>query len=353
MKFLSIIGTRPQYIKLSAIQHAFDFKNLNHFYLDSGQHYDSDLSTQIVQDLALPNAVKILSPGAGKPFQQIANLLMQISLALEEIHPDYVLVYGDTNTTLAASLSCSKLNIPFAHIEAGLRSFNRKNQEEKNRLVVDHLADLLFAPTMRAQNNLHNEGLSEKTILVGDVMVDVLYQGFPYGHPGALKDFSLAPKSYYVATLHRAENVDSKNFLKDVVNEFSKVTKKIILFAHPRLEKNMRGFDLGWPQNIIKLPPVSHTEILKWVAHSSGVITDSGGLQKEAFLLKIPCTTLRTETEWTETLDNGWNVLLPRALNLNNVLNRIVEPAQINPYGSGDSALRIVEFLEKTLMNGQ
>ena len=351
MKFLSIVGTRPQYIKLSAIQRAFDTKKIQHFYIDSGQHYDPELSSKIVKDLYLPDANKILKPGFGKPTEQIANLLIQISEALDELKPQYVLVYGDTNTTLAAAISCAKLNIPFAHVEAGLRSFNLNNQEEKNRLVVDHLANILFAPTEQSEINLQNEGLGNRTRLVGDVMVDVLYRGLPYSLPAELQKYEIRPNSFYIATLHRAENVDSKKFLTKVMMQFSEVEKKIILFAHPRLEKKMNEFGLEWSGNILKLPPVTHTEILKWMSHSCGLITDSGGLQKEAFLLKIPCTTLRSETEWTETLSNNWNILLPEADDLNAILKREVTPTAINPFGDGHAADNIVSYVQEISQN--
>jgi UDP-N-acetylglucosamine 2-epimerase (non-hydrolysing) len=351
MNFLSIIGTRPQYIKYAAIQRAFKLVGIEHDYIDSGQHYDIELSANVARDLGIPRALSILAPGNGEPLEQISNLLVQISEQLDRYKPKMVLVYGDTNTTLAAAIACVKKGIKFAHIEAGLRSRNRENQEERNRILVDHVADLLLAPTKNAVQNLIDEGLGGRTKLVGDVMVDVLRQGAPYILPRNFSYHSIKEFDFYVGTFHRAENVDSKETLTQIIRALSEVDRKIVLFAHPRLEKNMQLFGLEFPKNTLKLPPVSHSEILSWIKFSNGLITDSGGLQKEAFILRVPCTTLRHETEWVETLADGWNVLVQRPSDLAKLVKRIPTPTESNPFGDGQAGSNIVSLLQETLNN--
>jgi len=345
MDFLSVIGTRPQYIKYAAIHRAFKKKGIEHSHIDSGQHYDNELSLNIANDLKIPKALKTLSPGNGEPLEQIANLLVQLSRELIKFEPKIVLVYGDTNTTLAAAIVCMKLGIRFAHIEAGLRSHRSGNQEERNRILVDHGADILFAPTTSAIQNLIDEGLQEKANLVGDVMVDVLMQGEPYLLPGNFSKLSIKEFEFYVATFHRAENVDSKEILTQIMNALAGIDKQIVLFAHPRLEKQMQLFGLDFPKNIIKLPPVPHSEILSWISHSKGLITDSGGLQKESFILGIPCTTLRQETEWVETLVDDCNVLVQRPSDLAKSIQRTPSPTQTKPFGNGQAGSKIVSLL--------
>jgi UDP-N-acetylglucosamine 2-epimerase (non-hydrolysing) len=347
--FLSVIGTRPQYIKFAAIQRAFRKRSIEHDYIDSGQHYNPELSAGIVSDLGLLPALKVLNPGTGHPLAQISNLLVQLDETLDKYQPRIVLVYGDTNTTLAAALSCVKKDIKFCHIEAGLRSYNGSNQEERNRILVDHSADILFAPTENSVQNLKFEGLENRTCYVGDVMVDILLQGEPYNFPAHSTSMKLKQGEYFVATFHRAENVDSEVNLRRTVKALSQVQGKIVLFAHPRLVKQMAIFGISFPKNVTVLTPVTHSQILSWIKHSNGLITDSGGLQKEAFILRVPCVTMRAETEWPETLVNGWNMLIPDLEDLGVALNRKPKEIYVNPFGDGQAGLKIVDKLQNFL----
>jgi len=347
--FLSVIGTRPQYIKFAAVQRAFKVQNIDHGYIDSGQHYDPELSSNIINELGLPPALKILNPGNGEPLRQVSNLLVQLDSVLDEYQPKIVIVYGDTNTTLASALACVKKDIKFCHVEAGLRSYNRNNQEERNRVFVDHGADILFAPTEISVENLKREGLGSRTRYVGDVMVDVLQQGEPYALPEQLTTMQLRPKEYFVATFHRAENVDSQANLRKIMKGLSEVEENIVLFAHPRLNKQIRKFNLEYPNNVIVLAPVNHSQILSWIKHSKGLITDSGGLQKEAFILRTPCVTIRSETEWPETLTNEWNLLISDLRYLNSALLRKPKELDLHPFGNGQAGANIVRELQKII----
>jgi len=336
---------------LAAIVRAFAESGVKHEYIDSGQHYDAGLSADLVKELRLPNALAVLNPGTGNPVSQISKLMVQLETVIEQYNPKFVLVYGDTNTTLSASIACTKMGIKFAHIEAGLRSFNFEGQEERNRIIVDHSADILFAPTQNAKNNLIQEGLVSRTFLVGDVMVDVLEQGKPYGKPTNFYWDRLAEEDFYVATFHRAENVDNPQQLAHIVTALSKIEQEIILFAHPRLTKQLQNYKIKLPKNVVMLPPAEHSEILKWISHSKGLITDSGGLQKEAFILQIPCTTFRNETEWVETLTDQWNILIPDISSFDHMPDRKPKVTNVNPFGDGQAGKRIVETLTKNFLD--
>jgi UDP-N-acetylglucosamine 2-epimerase (non-hydrolysing) len=259
-----------------------------------------------------------------------------------------VLVYGDTNSTVAGALAGVKLHLPVAHLEAGLRSFNRRMPEEHNRVLTDHAADLLLAPTQVAMDHLAREGLAARSVLVGDVMTDVCLRvrDAVAGSPPELPD-GVAPGGYVVATIHRAENTDDPARLAAVVGALAALDLPVLLLAHPRLVARCTEQGLALEQGALRTrPPLNYPEMVRAVVHSRGVVTDSGGLQKEAFLLGVPCTTLRTETEWVETLDGGWNVLDP---DLTRVAAAAARPVPTTPrgtpYGAGDAAPKVVAEL--------
>jgi UDP-N-acetylglucosamine 2-epimerase (non-hydrolysing) len=276
---------------------------------------------------------------------------------LEEVmlehRPDWVLVYGDTNSTLAAAVAAVKIHLPLAHLEAGLRSFNRRMPEEHNRVLTDHAADLLLAPTQVAVDHLADEGLAPRTELVGDVMTDVCYRvRDAVLARGAAPVAGLAPSSYVVSTIHRAENTDDPDRLAAVVAALAGSPVPVLLLAHPRLKARCAefGIDLG-AGSIVVADPLPYPEMVGAVLGSRGVVTDSGGLQKEAYLLERPCTTLRTETEWVETLEDGWNVLRPDLDGLADVIDRDLTGApHREPYGTGDAAARVESALRAHLV---
>ena len=348
MDFLSIIGTRPQFIKLAPISHAFERRNISHSYIDSGQHYDRNLSRYFIDNFSLNEPLKILDPGKTSPLNQIANWLIQMADEIVKYRPKHVLVYGDTNTAVAASIVCMKLGISFSHIEAGLRSGNLQNQEERNRRVIDHAATFLFPPTKIAFENLVIEGLGSKSHHYGDVMVDLIKEEFPYEPPSQMQDLGLKPFNFFIATLHRSENVDYFDRLREIFFALQNIDSQLIILAHPRLRNRVHEFKLAWPINALILDPVNHREMLGWVSNAKGIITDSGGLPKECFILGRPCTTLRSETEWPETLEGGMNSLVDNLDDLSNLVHRQFDtPEDYYPFGDGTAAIQIVDFLIK------
>jgi UDP-N-acetylglucosamine 2-epimerase (non-hydrolysing) len=343
-RFLSVIGTRPQLMKLAPIIEAFEEFGMNHDYIDTGQHYDPALSIDIQADLGIKQPLSNLKVGSHSHAVQTARIMEHLENQLLQLRPETLLVYGDTNSTLAATLVAVKMGIRVAHIEAGLRSFNRIMPEEINRIATDHLSDLLFCPTQTAMTNLENEGLENKSRNVGDVMCDLLYRDREKFRPISFSTQGLT-NGFLIATIHRAENTDIHERLKIILDAMGRLPRQVVLFAHPRLRVRLQEFNISLPINVLLKDPVTHTELLSWASTSAGVITDSGGLQKEAFILRIPCNTLRTETEWPETLENGWNVLITDPNALSEVLNTDRSRPHSNPFGDGHASKKIVTII--------
>lgn len=348
MRILSVVGARPQFVKLAPIATAMRGR-AEHLIVHTGQHYDELMSDVFFQDLGIPAPDVNLGVGSGPHGRQTGAMLGGLEEVLEQTRPDWVLVYGDTNSTLAAALAAVKLHIPLAHLEAGLRSFNRRMPEEHNRVLTDHAADLLLAPTQVAMDHLAAEGLLERSVLVGDVMTDVLFTTrtlLESRHPALPLD--MHPGSYYVSTIHRPDNTDDPHRLAQILAALARLDKPVVLLAHPRLVDLAARHGLRLEEGAIKLaPPLAYPELINAVMHSSGVVTDSGGLQKEAFLLRVPCTTVRPETEWVETVELGWNVLVPEDPgSLTALVQRCAPPAtDAAPYGDGQAAQRVVSAL--------
>lgn len=347
VKVLSVVGARPQFVKLAPIAHAAAAAGVEHVIVHTGQHYDPMLSDVFFSDLSIPAPDVHLGVGSGSHGVQTGAMLGALDAVLDEHRPDWVLVYGDTNSTLAAAISAVKLHYPLAHLEAGLRSFNRRMPEEHNRVLTDHAADLCLAPTAVAVGHLTDEGLGDRTLLVGDVMTDVLFQvrDRVVGAPLPLEGVEAG--GYYVATIHRADNTDDPARLREIVESLAGLDRPTVIVAHPRLVAKAAeaGIDLN-TGNLRSHRPLAYPELVAAVVASAGVVTDSGGLQKEAFLLRVPCTTIRTETEWTETVDLGWNVLATSAAE---IAAGVVRPrpadTDAQPYGDGHAAGRVVRAL--------
>lgn len=348
MRILSVVGARPQFVKLAPIAQAMRGK-ADHLIAHTGQHYDHNMSDAFFADLGIPQPDFNLGVGSGKHGEQTGAMLGGLEKIIEDTTPDWVLVYGDTNSTLAAAIAAVKLHVPVAHLEAGLRSFNRRMPEEHNRVLTDHAADLLLAPTQVAMDHLATEGLAERSVLVGDVMTDVLYRVRDQVADAPLAlDAAVEPGGYYVATLHRPDNTDDPERLRAIIDGISKVGKPVVLLAHPRLRSlaQRHGIELN-SGSVTASDPVGYPDLVNAVAHSAGVITDSGGLQKEAFLLRVPCTTIRPETEWVETVELGWNILLDKDFaGLPSAVERS-RPAETDasPYGTGQAADATVQAL--------
>ena len=349
MKVLSVVGARPQFVKLAPVAAALGETEHEHVIVHTGQHYDARMSDVFFADLKIPSPDVHLGVGSASHGVQTGAMLGALDAVFDEHRPDWVLVYGDTNSTLAGAVAAVKMHLPVAHLEAGLRSFNRLMPEEHNRVLTDHAADLLLAPTQVAMDHLATEGLAARSVLVGDVMTDVLYRvrDAVSGDEVALPDGVSADGGYLVSTIHRQENTDDPARLGAIVAALAGLPIPVVLLAHPRLVARAArfGIDLGagavHPQQ-----PMPYPEMVAAVMRSAGVVTDSGGLQKETFLLRKPCTTLRTETEWPETRVGGWNVLCQDLSTLaDTVLRPAPAPVDDAPYGDGEAARLVVRTL--------
>lgn len=350
MKIVSVVGARPQFVKLAPIHRAALAAGVEHVIVHTGQHYDPMLSDVFFEDLGIGEPHVHLGVGSGSHGVQTGAMLSALDAVFDEHRPDWVLVYGDTNSTVAAALSAVKMHIPVAHLEAGLRSFNRRMPEEHNRVMTDHAADLLLAPTEVAFGHLTTEGLLSRTVLVGDVMTDVLFQvrDEVAGAPSVLlEELGLEAGGYYLSTIHRAENTDDPARLAEVAAGLAALDKPVVLLAHPRVVAKAAAHGIELTQgSLIAHAPLAYADLIAAVLSSAGVVTDSGGLQKEAFLLRVPCTTVRTETEWVETIELGWNVLANTAAEIAAAATR-ARPADTDeaPYGDGHAAQRVIEVL--------
>jgi UDP-N-acetylglucosamine 2-epimerase (non-hydrolysing) len=352
VKVLSVVGARPQFVKLAPVAAALRAAgDIEHVIVHTGQHYDADMSDVFFADLEIPAPDVHLGVGSGSHGVQTGAMLAALDGVIDWHRPDWVLVYGDTNSTLAGALAAVKLHVPVAHLEAGLRSFNRRMPEEHNRVLTDHAADLLLPPTQLALTNLENEGLGARSVVVGDVMTDVCFRvrDAVAAAPPLLPDDISLDADYVVATVHRAENTDDPVRLRAVVAALQSLPVPVVLLAHPRLVARAAEHGIRLESGALRAArPLPYPQMVAVVRGSRGVVTDSGGLQKEAFLLGVPCTTLRTETEWVETLEGGWNVLDPDLSLVADVAARPVpQVAQGAPYGDGHAAERVAEVLRE------
>ena len=342
LKILTIVGARPQFIKAATVSRAIrETGGLSEVMIHTGQHFDPNMSDVFFDELDIPKPRHHLDINGGSHGDMTGRMLIAIEPILQVEKPDWVVVYGDTNSTLAGSLAASKLHIPVAHVEAGLRSFNRRMPEEINRLVTDHLAALHLCPTATAIKNLAAEGVVAGVHHVGDVMFDATLFATSRAETTStiLSELDLASRRYGVATIHRAENTDDPQQLGAVVQFLKERARQfpVVLPLHPRTRQAAArmGVDLD---GLRVIEPVGYLDMAKLLHHSAEVYTDSGGLQKEAYFHRVPCTTLRDETEWTETITRGWNRLWkgPEA----------GHRSEISDYGDGRAAFRIVDLLK-------
>jgi len=315
MKIVTIIGARPQFIKMAPVSKELR-KHFNEVIIHTGQHYDYEMSKIFFEQLNIPKPDYYLGVGSGPHGYQTGEMIKRIEKVLIKEKPNLVLVYGDTNSTLAGALAAVKLHIKVAHVEAGLRSFDKKMPEEINRVIADHISDLLFCPTKTAVKNLRNEGIKNGVYLTGDVMFDALLTNIKIAEQKSkiLEKLGLKLKNYYLATVHRAENTDNRKNLENIINAFIESEELIVFPAHPRTIKFLKIYKLlnkiENADNIFLIKPVSYLDMLMLEKNAKKIITDSGGVQKEAYFLKVPCITLRNRTEWIETVEDGWNILV-------------------------------------------
>jgi UDP-GlcNAc3NAcA epimerase len=311
------------------------------------------MSDIFFKELNIPNPKYHLNIGSGSHGAMTGAMLAEIEKVLEIENPDFVLVYGDTNSTIAGALAASKLLIPVIHVEAGLRSFNKAMPEEQNRILTDHLSDLLFAPTQTAVQNLKNEGIIKGVHLVGDVMYDgILYfTGIAKQKSKILTDLNLFEKQFILCTIHRAENTNSQERLKAIFDGLNAVNEQIVLPLHPRTQKYVDTYGIRIADHIRVIDPVGYLDMVMLESTAKKIVTDSGGIQKEAFFLGIPCITLREETEWVETVENGWNVLVGsderKLCDAITNFNPLTERKDY--FGKGDASQQMVTIIKNTL----
>jgi UDP-N-acetylglucosamine 2-epimerase len=353
MKVVTIVGARPQFIKCAPISRELRQVAVE-VLIHTGQHYDNNMSDAFFCELNLPVPDYNLGVGSGSHAVQSGEMLKGIETVLMDEKPDAVVVYGDTNSTLAGALAAAKLHIPVAHIEAGLRSFNRRMPEEINRVVTDHLSTLLFCPSETAVINLSREGISKGVTLVGDVMLDAFLQNIPIAeaHSTVLGRLHVRPGEYFLATVHRAETTDDIGRLRAVLTAFEKLSAvhPVVWPLHPRTRQVLKshGIDDVSTSALRIIDPVSYLDMLLLEKEAAVILTDSGGVQKEAFWLGVPCVTLREESEWVETVQSGWNTLA--GTDSDRIVTAATKPRPLAPrprnlYGEGHAASIIVQQL--------
>ncbi len=361
MKIVTVIGARPQFIKAATFsraifQHNSQSENLaiDEKIIHTGQHYDLNMSDNFFEELNIPQPHFHLNIGSSGQGAQTGKMLEKIEAILQKELPDFLLVYGDTNSTLAGALAAVKLHIPVVHIEAGLRSFNKTMPEEVNRVLCDHISTLLFCPTKTSIKNLKDEGITKGVKIVGDIMYDGMLYYKEKASETILDYLSIEPNNYILATIHRAENTNNQVRLKAIIQAFGNTAESsiaVILALHPRTKKLLKEQGLELSKSIRVIEPTPYLETITLLQNAKAVMTDSGGIQKEAFFLETPCLTLRDETEWVETVDIGANKLVgadikKTAKALGQLLSNKWNPDfSSKPYGQGDAADKIIAEL--------
>jgi UDP-N-acetylglucosamine 2-epimerase (non-hydrolysing) len=336
MKIVSIVGARPQFIKCAPLSRQLRQEN-REVIVHTGQHYDPAMSDIFFTQLAIPRPDYNLDIGSGTHGKQTGKMLEELEEIIFLENPERVVVFGDTNSTLAGALAAVKLHIPVAHVEAGLRSFDRRMPEEINRVLTDHISDLLFCPTHTAVDNLAREGITKGVYLVGDIMVDALDYNRKIAEEksGILEMNGLTDHEYLVLTVHRPSNTDLRENLENIISAVGESGRTTVFPVHPRTRKYLEEYGM-WdsrPSNIFFTEPLGYPDMLRLMAHAEKILTDSGGIQKEAYILGVPCITLRDTTEWVETLDGGWNVLA--GTRPGKILREITQPRPVSLPGIG------------------
>ncbi|ELZ97025.1 UDP-N-acetylglucosamine 2-epimerase [Haloferax mucosum ATCC BAA-1512] len=350
MKVLSVIGARPQFVKASVVSRELR-KHHEEILVHTGQHYDEELSDVFFEELGIPKPDHNLGVGSASHAKQTGEMMIQLEELVTEYDPDVVLSYGDTNSTLAASIVASKMDAEMAHVEAGLRSFNRDMPEEVNRILTDHVSDYLFVPSQQAIEHLEAEGITESVYNVGDVMYDALLwvQESSADEPAVLKRLGLDPNNYILATVHRPRNTDDAERLAAIIDCLCDDPREVVFPAHPRTVSCLADHGLleRADEELTLIDPVGYGDFIGLQANSELIVTDSGGIQKEAFFLNIPCVTLREETEWPETVEEGGNVLV--GADPEKIRDALASPpistSDATPYGDGTAGEKIVEVL--------
>jgi UDP-N-acetylglucosamine 2-epimerase len=364
--WISVVGARPQFVKVAPICRAVEAHNaqrsnghIEHQILHTGQHYDREVAELLFEQLGLPQPRYNLGVGSGTHGTQLARMLARIEPVFKSHRPDWVIVYGDTNSTLAGALLAARLDLPLAHVEAGCRSRDMSQPEEQNRIVTDHLSRLLLAPSQHAVDNLHREGIGtaadtlRRVVNVGDVLMDALMQNAELAESRAqssLEGFGLEPRGYYLLTLHRAENTDNMERFSEILKAVGELELPVLFPVHPRTQHILYVEKIALAKNVRTVPAVGYFDMLMLQKNARKVLTDSGGVQKEAFYLGVPCVTLREKTEWPETVERGANRIAGATMESIREAVAFERRADVafggaNPYGTGRAAAEIVKEL--------
>ena len=358
-KIVTVVGARPHFIKMAPVSMELAKNNIEEIVVHTGQHYDYEMNKIFFEQLNIKEPNYFLEVGSGCQGYQTGEMLKKVEEVLIKETPDMVLVYGDTNSTLAGALAASKLHVKVGQVEAGLRSFDKRMPEEINRILTDHISGLLFAPTETAIQNLSNEGLKKGVHLTGDVMCDSLLDNIKIAEEESqiLEDLEIKPKEYLLATIHRAENMD-KDKLENIVDAFIKSEEQIIFPAHPGTLKNLKTYRLynrlQDHDMVLLTKPVGYHDMLILEKNAKKILTDSGGIQKEAYFLKVSCITLRDTTEWVETVDDGWNILVGTDKEKISRAIKEFEPkdqAYAYKFGDGKASKKIVKVIKSYKKN--
>jgi UDP-GlcNAc3NAcA epimerase len=350
MKVVSVVGARPQFIKAAPVSKALRVAGHTEILVHTGQHYDDEMSAVFFRLLEIPEPDYNLGVGSGTHGAQTGAMLAGIEEVLLAEQPDWALIFGDTNSALAGALAAVKLNIPVAHVEAGLRSFNRHMPEEINRVLADHISDLLFCPSQTAVDNLAAEGITTGVHLVGDVMADALAFAVERAQDRSdvLERLGLAKGRYLLATVHRAENTDDATRLHNILTAFDALDEPVVFPIHPRTREAIEALSYSPAPHVRLIEPVGYLDMVMLEQSARMILTDSGGIQKEAYWLGVPCVTLRDETEWVETVDAGWNVVVGAdTQRIVHTIQSLVPPIERPAlYGDGQAAGQCVDLLK-------
>lgn len=359
IKVMTVLGARPQFIKAAVLSKLLsESKCFNEIIVHTGQHYDQNMSNIFFEELEINEPFYNLNINQGSHGEQTGNMLIEIEAIMFKEEPDLIIVYGDTNSTLAGALAGAKLHIPVAHVEAGLRSFDQKMPEEINRIITDHCSSILFCPSMAAVQNLEKEGITKNVFEVGDVMLDstLFHFSMAQKRSDVLKRLRLKRKEYVLLTIHRESNTDIKENLKTIITAFLTSKKKVVFPIHPRTKKAMEKYSLYQENqngNIFFIEPLGYPDMLVLEKNAEIIATDSGGIQKEAYFLGVPCITLRGTTEWRETIDAGGNVLVGAIPE--NIQDALRNPPKLSTrkalYGEGNACQKIVNILKGILQS--
>ncbi len=344
----TIVGARPQFVKAAPVSRALSSK-FNEVMIHTGQHYDHGMSEVFFSEMEMRPPDFNLGIGGGLHGEQTGKMLIKLEKVFNEVKPDCVLVYGDTNSTLAGALAAAKMQIPLAHVEAGLRSYNRAMPEEINRVLTDHVSNLLFCPTETAIENLAREGIQKGVHRTGDVMYDALLHNLKLARAQSkiIQNLNLKKGQYALATVHRAANTDDRERMSLILNALGALSLPVVFPVHPRTRKMMQEWEISVRTNVLMIEPVGHFDMLALLKNADCVLTDSGGVQKEAYLVGVRCITLREETEWVETVLAGWNSLAgvdgKRMVDL--FENWFPQNERLPLYGNGHSSKKICSIL--------